>query len=778
MAIAAPPKTLGQPIKRREDPRLITGSATYVDDLRLPGLAYLAVVRSPYAHARVKDIRTEAAREAPGVLAVVTAKDIEGATTGPLPWEFDLSAFQNAKAPDRYALATHKVRYVGDPVAAVVAASRYAARDAAALVEVDYEPLPAVVDPEAALANGAPLLFEEFGTNLGHRQLRDAGDVEGAFESADRIVTVRLLNQRVLPVAMETRGCVADWRPGQAGESGQLTLWASTQVPHSVRTKLAKLLGLPENRVRVIAPEVGGGFGNKIDVSPEETLAAIMAMRLERPIKWVEDRRENFQAAMHGRGQLDEVEAAVMDDGRVIAIKVRAICDLGAYYQFVTPIMGLLTGMMIPGPYDVPNVHYELLGAFTNKTPVGAYRGAGRPEATYLLECLMEKVAHELDRDPADIRRVNFIPKDKFPYTTALGTSYDTGDYQKALERAIELAGYGQLRDEQRAARARGQLMGIGLSAYVEICGFGPWESATVRVEAGGGQVTAYTGTSPHGQGSETAMAQIVADQLGVAVDDVVVLHGDTATTPTGMGTNGSRSAVVGGSAMFLAVTQVKEKASRIASHLLEASVDDVELGDGRFAVRGVAGKSVGLADVAAAAYTGNVPAGDEPGLEATRFFKPEGETYPFGVHIAVVDVDRETGRVTLRRHIAVDDCGPVINPLLVDGQRHGGIVQGAAQALFEEVIYDEQGQLVSGSLNDYALPTAHAFPMFELDRTETPSPRNPLGVKGIGEAGTIGSTPAVRNAVLDALLPLGITDFDMPATSNRVWQAIRSAMP
>ncbi|MBA2449701.1 MAG: xanthine dehydrogenase family protein molybdopterin-binding subunit [Chloroflexi bacterium] len=776
MAIApSTPKMLGQPIKRREDPRLITGAASYVDDAHLPGLTYLFVVRSPYGHARVKGIDVEAARGAPGVLAVITARDIEGATTGPLPGEYDLSVFEDAKEPQRYPLATDKVRYVGDPVAVVVAESRYAASDAAALVEVEYEPLPPVVDPEAALEAGAPLLFEEFGTNLGHRQVKDGGDVEGAFAKADRVVKLKLVNQRVLPTAMETRGCVAEWRSGRAGEQGELTLTTSTQVPHGVRTRLAKLLGLHENKVRVIAPEVGGGFGNKIDVSPEETLAAIMAMRLERPVNWTETRRENFQAAMHGRGQIDDVEAAVMNDGRVTGLKVTATCDLGAYYQYVTPVMGMLTGMMLPGTYDIPNVHFELRGAFTNKTPVGAYRGAGRPEATYLLECMMDKVAHELDMDPAELRRINFISKEAFPHETVFGTSYDTGDYEKALDRALEFAGYAELREEQRAARARGKLMGVGLAAYVEICGFGPWESATVRVEAGGG-VTAYTGTSPHGQGSETAMAQIVADELGVKMEEVVVLHGDTATTATGMGTNGSRSAVMGGSAMVLAVGQVKEKAGRIAAHLLEASAEDVEQSDGRFAVRGASEKSVGLAEVAAAAYGGEVPQGDEPGLEATRFFKADGETYPFGVHIAVVDVDRDTGRVSFRRFIAVDDCGKVINPLLVDGQRHGGIVQGAAQALFEEVVYDEQGQLLSGTMNDYAVPTASSFPMFELDRTETPSPRNPLGVKGIGEAGTIGSTPAIRNAVLDALLPLGITDFDMPATSPRVWKAIQAA--
>ena len=774
MAVATP-KMLGQPIKRREDPRLITGTSTYVDDLQLPGLAYMAVVRSPYAHARVDGIDVEAARGAPGVLAVVTAKDIEGATTGPLPYEFTGDPFQDFKDPPRQALATDVVRYVGDPVAVVVADSRYGARDAAALVEVEYEPLPAVVDPEAALKEGTQLVHEQLGTNLAHTQTLTNGDVDGAFSRADRVVKLRVVNQRVFPVAMETRGCVAEWRAARPGDSGELTIWSSTQIPHALRTKLAVLLGLPENKVRSIAPEVGGGFGNKVDVSPEETMAAIMSMRLGRPVKWSETRSENFQAAMHGRDQIDEVEAAVSKDGRVLALKVRGICDLGAYYQYVTPVMGMLTGMMLPGTYDVPDVSWRLEAVFTNKTPVGAYRGAGRPEATYLLECTMDRVAHELGLDPAEVRRTNFIPKDKFPYKTPFGANYDTGEYEKALDRALEVSGYHQLREEQKAARDRGELMGIGLGAYVEICGFGPWESATVRVEASG-KVMVHTGTSPHGQGTETSMAQIVADQLGVPIDEVVVLHGDTAMTQTGVGTFGSRSAAVGGGAMVMAVDQVREKTVRVAAHLLEASADDVERSDGAWAVKGAAERSVTLGQIAAAAYGGNVPEGDEPGLEATRFFKPADSVFPFGVHIAVVDIDKDTGRVKLRRFIAVDDVGNVINPLILDGQRHGGIVQGVAQALCEVVVYDEEGQLVSGTLNDYAVPTAGMMPMFELDRTVTTTDRNPLGVKGVGEAGTIGSTPALRNAVLDALVPLGIKDFDMPATSVRVWRAIQSS--
>ncbi|MDP8924142.1 MAG: xanthine dehydrogenase family protein molybdopterin-binding subunit [Chloroflexota bacterium] len=769
------PRMLGQPIKRREDPKLITGGGRFLDDMTLPGMLYLAMVYSPYGHAKVNGIDTSAAEAAPGVVAVVTAKDLEGATTGPLPYEFSWAPFEDVHDPKRYPLATDKVRYVGDPLAAVLAESRYAARDAAALVEVDYDPLPAVVDPEQALEPGAPLLFEEFGTNLGHTQTKEAGDVEGAFAQADKVVRLKVVNQRVIPAPMETRGALAEWRPGRPGDPGELTLWETTQNAHALRRQVAGLFGLAENKVRVIAPDMGGGFGNRTDVAPETVIACIMAMRLNRPIKWSESRGESMQASMHGRGQTDIIEAAVTDDGRVLGLKVTAICDIGAYNQYLSPIMGMLTGMMLPGTYDVDNVRFELKGVYTNKTPVGAYRGAGRPEATYLLECLMDRIALELGLDPAEVRRINFIAKDKFPYTTCFGTSYDTGDYELALSRALELAGYEQLRREQAEKRARGEIMGIGLSAYVEICGFGPWEHGTVRVEASG-KISAYTGISPHGQGNATSLAQIIADELGVDIDDIVVHHGDTATTPTGNGTGGSRGAVQGGSAILMAADTVRDKAIRIAAHLLEASADDVEVIRGGFGVKGAPERTVTLAQVAGAAYGGNVPVGDEPGLESTRFFKADGETFPFGVHIAVVDVDKETGRVTLRRFIAVDDVGNVINPLILDGQRHGGIAQGAAQALCEEVVYDENGQLITGTFGDYAMPTAHILPNFELDRTVTTSPRNPLGVKGVGEAGTIGSTPAVRNAVLDALAQYGIKDFDMPATSLKVWQALHPA--
>ncbi|MCC6180129.1 MAG: xanthine dehydrogenase family protein molybdopterin-binding subunit [Chloroflexi bacterium] len=776
MATAArTPRMLGQPIKRREDPKLITGAGQYLDDIRFPGMVHLTVVRSPYAHARITGIDTSEALAVPGVVAVLTAKDVEGATTRPLPYEFSWDGFENVNDPPRGPLATDKVRYVGDPVAVVIAEDRYVARDAAMLVQVDYEPLPAAVDPEQALEPGAPLLFEEFGTNLGHTQTKTAGDVDAAFAQADKTVKIKIVNQRVIPAPMETRGALAIWRPDGPDTPGELTLYETTQGVHGLRRAIAPLLGYPENKVRVIVPDMGGGFGNRTDCAPETVLACIAAKQLGRPVKYTETRTESNQAAMHGRGQIDVVEAAVTRDGKVTGLKVSALCDIGAYNQFLSPIMGMLTGIMIPGNYDVPNLRFELKGVYTNKTPVGAYRGAGRPEATYLLECLMDAVAHEVGMDPAEVRRRNFLTKDQFPHTTPFGTSYDTGDYEKALDRCLEFAGYEQLRAEQAQARAQGKLMGVGLSSYVEICGFGPWEQATVRVDPGG-KIRAYTGTSPHGQGTATSLAQIIADDLDVSIDDIVVIHGDTAQVAAGNGTGGSRGIVQGGSSMLLASNQVRDKAVRIAAHLLEAAPDDVEVRAGGFGVKGAGERTVTLGQVAAAAYGGNVPQGDEPGLEATRFFTAPGETFPFGVHIAVVDVDRDTGRTTLRRFIAVDDCGTVVNPMLLDGQRHGGIAQGAAQALLEEVIYDESGQLITSTFGDYAIPTAKSMPNFELDRTETTSPRNPLGAKGIGEAGTIGSTPAVRSAVLDALMQAGVTSFDMPASPIRVWQALQSA--
>jgi carbon-monoxide dehydrogenase large subunit len=534
---------------------------------------------------------------------------------------------------------------------------------------------------------------------------------------------------------------------------------------------------LADNNVRVIAPDVGGGFGAKIEFTSEDVLTAYLAKHLRRPVRWVEVRSENFQNMVHGRGQIDYVEAAVTSDGEIVGLKVRAIADLGGRYNFTTPGIATLTPVVLPGPYRTPNIDFVLEGVYTNKTPVGAYRGAGRPEATYLMERIVDVVADELKLDPADVRRKNFLQPDEFPYLTPIGTSYDSGNYAPALERLLAMAGYDDLRRKQAGARSdlTKPLIGIGISAYLEICAFGPWESATVRVEPSG-KVTLLAGTSPHGQGHVTPFRQIVADQLGVRLDDIRVLFNDTSIVPTGVGTFGSRSAAIGGSAVLGASERVREKVVRLAADALEASPADVEIAPGRIGVRGVPDRSTTLRAIAARAYDGKVPEGDEPGLEANRFFKPDGETFPFGMHLAVVEIDRDTGKVRLVRYLAVDDCGRVLNPMMVDGQRHGGIAQGVGQALFEEVLYDESGQLMTSTLGDYALPRASDFPNFELEMTETRTPRNPLGAKGIGEAGTIGSTPAVVNAVVDALSHLGITHVDMPTRPESIWRILQHA--
>jgi len=766
-------KLVGEPIKRREDPRLITGGSTYVDDVRLPGMLYLVIVRSPYAHARIRGIDTRAATAHPTVARVLTGEEV-AARIKPLP----VLGMKGLKIPKRYPLAVGKVRYMGEAVAAVVATDRYAARDAADLIEVDYEPLPVVVDVEKAAGEGAPLLHEELGDNIAYVMKQEGGEVDRAFQQAAVTVSQRLIQQRLAPSAMEPRGVVAHYEKGR----GTLTVWVSTQFPHFLRTYLADILNLPEHRVRVIAPEVGGGFGSKMDVYPDEVLTAFLSLDLGRPVKWIEERRENLMATTHGRARLDTVELAADKDGRVQAIKIHVLADMGAYLQLLTALIPPSTATMAVGPYQIPNARVEIVGVFTNTTPTSAYRGAGRPEATYLLERAMDILAHKLNLDPAEVRRRNFIPPDAFPYTAPTGAVYDSGNYQPALEKALEMVNYQALRDEQKRRRAEGRFLGIGLSSYVEICGMGPssampfaaWESSTVRVEPSG-KVTVLTGTSPHGQGQETSFAQLAAEELGVPLDDVVVLHGDTAQVPYGVGTFGSRATVVGGTALLLALGSVKEKAKRLAAHLLEASVEDVVYEGGKLYVRGMPAKALTLQEVAKVAYrAARLPKEIEPGLEATRRFEPPNFTYPFGTHVAVVEVDPETGQIKLVRYVAVDDCGKVINPLLVDGQVHGGIAQGVAQALLEEVVYDENGQLLTGSLMDYALPRADTFPFFETARTETLSPANPLGVKGIGEAGTIGATPAVVNAVVDALSPLGITHLDMPLKPEKIWRFLQ----
>jgi carbon-monoxide dehydrogenase large subunit len=769
------PKYVGARTKRKEDPRLIRGMSTYVDDVRLHGMLHVAIVRSPHAHAQLKRIEAAAALKLPGVVAVFTAQDVQD-KVGSVPCAAQIP---DLKIPKHPVLAVGKVLYVGESVAAVVAQDRYIAADAASLIEVDYEPLPVVVDPLEALEPGSTVIHEEWKDNVAFRTQSAAGDVEKAFKAAEvPIIKQRMLSQRLIPVAMETRGVVAQYQRGD----NLLTLWSSSQIPHLLRTQVAVMLNLPENHVRVIVPEVGGAFGSKLNVYREEALLGFLAMKVGRPLKWIEGRRENFVATIHGRDQIDDVEIAVKKDGTILGLKLRIVADLGAYHQLLTPLIPGLTGAMIAGCYRFPNVSIETIGVFTNKMATDAYRGAGRPEATYIIERAMDLVAAALKLDPVEVRRRNFVPSKSFPYSTPTGLTYDSANYEACFQKALDIVNYQQLREEQSKLRAQGRYLGIGISTYVEICAMGPssgmpaggWESATVRVDPTG-KVTILTGSSPHGQGQETTFAQIAADELGVDFDDIIVQHGDTGTVQYGVGTFGSRATAVGGTAVYMALQKLKEKMGKLAAHLLKTD-SNFTLESGRVVSKADASKALSFLDLAQSAYHAkSIPSGFEPGLEATAFFEPSNYTFPFGAHIAVVEVDPETGEIQFKRYVGVDDCGRIINPLTVHGQIQGGIAQGFGQALLEEAVYDESGQLITGTLMDYAIPKATDLPWFELDKTETPSPVNPLGVKGVGEAGTIGSTPAIVNAVVDALAPFGVRHIDMPLKSEKVWKSIQA---
>ncbi len=768
------PKWVGRAMKRKEDPRLIQGLAHYVDDLSQPGQLYAAILRSPYPHARIRKIDRSAAEKAPGVVATLTGEDVRG-VLGSVP---TATAFPNLKVPPHPPLALDEVKYVGEPVAVVVADDRYRARDAVDLIEVDYDPLPAVTDPEKALQKDSPRVHPQFSDNQACLWKIEAGFPERAFQRADRIVRQRLLNQRLVPVAIEPRGVLASYDSG----SEVLTVWSATQIPHLLRTQIAAMLNIPEMKVRVIAPEVGGGFGSKLNVYGEEAVVAHLAMKLGRPVKWIESRRENFLGTIHGRDQINDVELAVTKDGRILALKCRILADLGAYHQLLTALIPSMTALLSVGCYKIPAARVEYIGVFTNKMATDAYRGAGRPEATFLIERMVDLVALELGKDPAEIRRKNFPKPKDFPYSTPTGVIYDTGNYEAALKKALDLVGYKKLRQEQQKLWKQGKYLGIGLSTYVEICGMGPssampaggWESSTVRIEPTG-RVTVLTGSSPHGQGQETSFSQIVADELGVSPEHVIVTHGDTQAVPYGIGTFGSRATAVGGTALYMSVQKLKQKLAHLAGHLLGANPKRVEFASGKLFVKGNPRKSKAFLEVVQAAYMAkSLPPGFEPGLEATTFFEPSNFTFPFGAHVCVVEVDAETGEVRIRRYVSVDDCGKVINPLLVDGQIQGGIAQSIGQALFEEAVYDESGQLVTGELMDYAIPRAGDVPRIETARTVTPSPVNPMGIKGVGEAGTIGATPAVVNAVMDALRPLGVRDIPMPLKRERIWSVLQ----
>jgi carbon-monoxide dehydrogenase large subunit len=774
----------GSGIKRREDPRLITGAGTFTDDLKLPGLTYAAILRSPHAHAKIRRIDTAAAANAPGVIAVITGKDVAG-KVNPVPCAWAVPNC-DLKTPPHPALAVDTVRHVGDGVAMVVAESRAEARDALELIDVDYAPLPAVVDPEKAAAGGAPQLHADVPKNVAFTWVVSGGDAEAAFRSAAVTVSLRIVQQRLLPTAMEPRAAVAAYNAA----TGQLTLWATSQNPHIHRFLCSVMLGLPEHRIRVVSPDVGGGFGSKIPAYPDEVLVSHAAMVLGRPVKWTEDRSENYKATIHGRDHVEYVEMCGTRDGAITGLRTRVYAGLGGYLSTAAPgVPTILHGLMYSGAYTIPHIHGTVYGVFTNTTPVDAYRGAGRPEATYLIERLVDTFAREIGMDPADLRRKNLIPKEKMPYTTATAITYDSGNYLVAFEKALGLIDYPGFRADQVRARKDGRYLGVGISSYTEICGLGPsqvagavgfggglYESAIVRVYPTG-VVRVYIGTRPHGQGEETTFAQVVADEFGVPIENVEIVAGDTESTPQGWGTYGSRTTAVGGSAVVLAARKVKEKARKLAAHLLEASEDDLEWKDGKFQVKGSASQAKAFAELALMANVAwNLPAGMEPGLEASAFFDPSNFVFPYGTHVSTVEVDAETGEVRVLRYVAVDDCGNHINPMIVEGQVHGGVIQGIGEALQEIAVYSDDGQLLTGTMMDYAVPKASQMPRIESHHTYTPSPVNPLGVKGIGEAGTIASAPCIVNAVCDALAPLGITHIDKPLTPARVWAAIQRA--
>ena len=755
---------VGASVKRKEDPGLITGSGKYVGDIKLPGMHHVAFVRSPYAHANILSIDTSAALSREGVLAVVTGEDLRD-DYEPVPMAGGKEALANYS---HLALSIGRVRHVGEAVAAIVAVSPEVAEDATDDVEIDWEELPASADLLSAYSGDAPSIFDTRNDNVPDVGEKKTDDVDEVFANAPHVVSQRMTNQRVSGVPMEVRAVAA----APDAVTGGITLWTSTQIPHGVRSALATTLRLPENMLRVIAPNVGGGFGVKNALYPEEIVVTKLSQQLGMPLKWAGTRVEHFQSTSQGRSQVADLSVAFNDDGRILGLRMHVIAELGVYPPFYD--IAHLTGLMATGNYDIQTVDFKASNVFTNTVAVAAYRGAGRPEAIYYVERMIELIAGELGVDSADVRRLNYIKPEQFPYKTPTGSTYDTGDYEANLDQALATANYEALREEQAQRRADNsdRLLGIGMATYVEMCGFGPYESGVVRVEPSG-TVTVYTGTSPHGQGLQTTFAQIVADEIGADYENVVVRHGDTGSAPMGTGTFGSRSLAVGGSAIVRAAEVVRDKAIKIAAHVLEASPGDIEFADGEYRVKGVPSRSLSLGDIAQRAYSDRLPDDIDTGLEATDFFRPADFIYPFGTHIAVVEIERDTGVISVREYYSVDDCGPRISPMLVEGQIHGGLAQGIGQALLEEVIFDDQGQLLTGSMMDYAMPRADDFPTFTIDKTVTETTLNPLGVKGIGEAATIGSTPAVVNAVMDALKPYGVRHIDMPLTSRKIWEAI-----
>ena len=773
---------IGAKIHRREDPRLVSGGGRYVDDLKRSNTTYAAFVRSPYAHAKIRMIDPSEAKKAPGVIAVLTAKDLDGVVLGPAPVAPAFVA-EKKTVPDRPPLPLEEAVYQGQPVAMVIAEEKYQASDAAALVHVDYEPLPAVWDLEKALQPDSPKAHTALADNIAWDLTYNA-DAEAAFNEAEVTVKERILQQRLAPTPMEPRAVMAEWSPHE----GSMTMWISNQGPHFIRLFVGGALGLPESKMRVIAPDVGGGFGSKISPYAEDYLVPAAAKITGRPVRWTESRTESIQVTTHGRGQIFDVEVAGRKDGTLLGMKVTQYLDAGAYvgtFGAFQPCACLIAG----GGYKWKQIAARTVGVLTNRVSTDPYRGAGRPEGTHLVERMVDLFAREIGMDPVAVRKKNFIQPGDFPYTQNFGLIMDSGDYEKALDKALQLVGYEQVRREQEEGRKNGKYIGIGLSTWIEICGFGPSaatapatggiglvESAQVRVTPTG-SVMVWTGTHSHGQGHDTTFAQIVADTLGVPMEQVELRHGDTGEgTAFGYGTYGSRSLAVGGMAIRRASQKVVEKAKKLAAHAFEAAEEDVVFDQGKFYVKGSPDNAKAFGEMAFAAYGTGLPEGMEQGLEAVSYFDPPNFVWPFGAHVCVVEVDPDTGAVDMKKYVAVDDCGNVINPMIVEGQLHGGIAQGIAQALFEEVVYAEDGSLRTGTLLDYAIPTANEMPPLTLDNTVTPSPSNELGVKGIGEAGTIAASAAVINAICDALAPLGIAHVDMPASPDRLWKQIQDS--
>jgi aerobic carbon-monoxide dehydrogenase large subunit len=785
---------VGGGILRKEDPELLTGQGRYVDDIALPGMLWLSFARSPVAHANLTRVDTSAAAGMPGVVAVFSGQDLAGDWASGMPCAWPIGdrvlpdePTSDARIPDHWPVAKDRVRYQGEIVAVVVADSREHAADAIEAVDVDYDELPVVTDMQEALKEGSPVIHEQFGGNEAYTWSFTNGDVDAVFANAPVVVKERYYHPRLIPNAIEPRGVVVQPVPAQ----GEVTIWSATQIPHILKTLMALVMGIHEAKIRVIAPDVGGGFGSKLNFYAEEAIAVAVARRLGQPVKWIEERTEAYLATIHGRDVIQEMEIAATEEGKTLGFRAKLYADFGAYMQLVTPGIQILGAWLYHGVYDAQAYGFSCTGVFTNKTPTDAYRGAGRPEATYAVERAMDALARRVGKDPAEIRELNFIPPFSEAREVVSGLSFDSGNYIASFEKAKELAGYDEVRKQQQEGdgRRNGKLLGVGISTYIEMCGLAPsqllsvlkygaggWDAATIRCHPTG-KVTVVTGTSPHGQGHVTTWSQITADALGVDPDDVEVLHGDTAISPTGMDTYGSRSLSVGGTALYKAAEKIRAKARTIAAHELEVAEEDLEWKDGKFQVAGAPDKAKTIPEIAFSAWTAHaLPADVEPGLFATAVWDPPNFTFPSGAHICVVEVDPDTGLTRIARYVAVDDCGTIINPMIVDGQVMGGVAQGIAEALYEEARYDENGTLLTGNMTTYRIPSSAELPGFTLDRTVTPSTTNPMGVKGIGEAGTIASPPAVLNAVADALRPVGVEFIDLPASAERVWQAIQSA--